>query len=1625
MNAYPVSAPTPSHDLPASPIVPSSPPQHHEQFTVRAHPHTRPPPHLAPDSAPSHQKPFKILTSNIQDLRSHQVDLADAISCHHPDVLFLQETHLYSHQQKSLPLTNKILKGYDLYFSSIPTPRYLSFASPDLRAPGGVILAIRSTLASHPDTTAPGIPRALAGYCTHLRLPMAAGHTLHLINVYWPPQRTDIHQASQAYLRSLMQPADPTHHFIVAGDLNTNMLSPPAPFSDFLATCSLIPLNASRDAHLTHFPNRSIDRPSALDDILVSSSLPLFTSHTMSDIACTVIPHMQHSDHSPLSFTCPRALLPILPRPTPVPRADAHHDAPHDAHPTYSIIQPIPLPALESTRSCIASDLGPLCDTLETVTQAALALVSATIPHDETFNPTVPWAECHALLAKVHIDIDALATMHTDMLQSALHTMALHCPSRTHQPRPQHAPLHTTRPHQRQRFLPISMQRKLSPALLERRILTFSKSQVQQWLHFGLPLHDSSPRLTFNGSAIAYELTAALSSTANLHSCHSVGPRMRSRYTLGTVPIQLITTMPTSDDPSLWRNWLLSCSDRICALRKDIRKFVKPIGDAATWRRRIATLFRRSQRKANRLIFAAEGVNPKPNSIDKPTSPNLTSIWDPVKKEHIMDSDAMIAYAHNYFSKAWSAPTDAPTTVAPFPWEPSANNPSPIDPFVLRTPAAQATITALPYVLRQHTFSSVLSKLRNNKSPGLDGVPNELIRIMPDSFKASLRLLFILMWITGRTPDAWKTSVTTLLHKKDDPTDLKNKRPIGMHITIYKLWTRFVTMVASEFSEDHSILSPTQEGFRPGHGTARQLQRLVQLIEDAARSNNDLYLLYVDFTSAFNTIDHACLFHIMAALGYPSDLIAVVQNIYKNATTRVAINRTLGHFTDPITVGRGTIQGDTLSPLIFLIYLEPLMRWLQAGGHGYSPGCTATPPTPTASESCPNPPQSPDNTTAALAYADDLGILESCYLRLLHQFHKLKQYCTWGRLSLNAGKCAVTGILHSLTSSSTTLSITAQTDILRRQLGQAFQVGFDTIPFLPPDQPYKYLGVWLTLTLNFKFHLDHLYEVILEKGMQLISASVPPRQCLTIIQNVLKPKITYCFPIAPFSRTDVATLDNLLIKIARHSMQLSQNISNITVLSPTARGGIGLLSLMADYAAVATQTLTQALHDKGDLGRLTCCSLARQLTDYGQLSAPMAHRDKAFSRHPMALRLLSLANDAKILLHTAQLKVDLKEKSQTPALLHLTGNPMWTSLTIAIHLMTHAETLTPEPDHLRPLWRLGLSSFEPLAVTIAGQPHIIDTDILLRAFQSQVSTRTMTKARLALNKLTLFLHGEPTWDTCTSVKPLPLTLRSVMLPHAFASIPQPTLSTINTTSSLVPSPGPQPPAYPQAAQTPHPTPPHPTPDLPFIGPPTRAQMSNLIVKPRAHTLDPPPAPPPNKRTHVEPSPPLPNPPNDLNDPPPPANEPAGPPNKALLSCLFDKFVHVITTPAHPDFDILPTKGFTIQVGLRQLQDTPLDTQTAQPEGSAPQETRRTRAFVYRPNGTCVGSISRERLVWLHTCYHHCKQADPEMHRRFSTGSFASDLASTLTHYHCTQKSTAKPPHPNANWSLPPPHYSPC
>ena len=138
------------------------------------------------------------------------------------------------------------------------------------------------------------------------------------------------------------------------------------------------------------------------------------------------------------------------------------------------------------------------------------------------------------------------------------------------------------------------------------------------------------------------------------------------------------------------------------------------------------------------------------------------------------------------------------------------------------------------------------------------------------------------------------------MYKKWDPSLLTNHRPITLANTIYKLFTSTLILILSAYGEKHQILHDSQEGFRVERNTSRQLQLLIAALEDVRFTNQNIYLLYIDFKNAFGSLDHTRLLAVMKNLGYPTDAITLIGNIYADST----ITFTGEHFekTKPIPI---------------------------------------------------------------------------------------------------------------------------------------------------------------------------------------------------------------------------------------------------------------------------------------------------------------------------------------------------------------------------------------------------------------------------------------------------------------------------------------------------------------------------------------------------------------------------------------------------------------------------------------------------------------------------------------------------------------------------------------------------
>ena len=305
---------------------------------------------------------------------------------------------------------------------------------------------------------------------------------------------------------------------------------------------------------------------------------------------------------------------------------------------------------------------------------------------------------------------------------------------------------------------------------------------------------------------------------------------------------------------------------------------------------------------------------------------------------------------------------------APFPWESTV-----CDIFTIHE---QGAASSLHSQLTREVYDACVRRLNNGESPGPDQLPNELIKHMPESMHSLLFHFFKLCWKLGKTPHTWKTSITLLFYKKGDPTHPANYRPIALLNTMYKLWTGIICHILSAYCEQHGILSDPQEGFRKHKDCQRQLQYLKLVLKDAKLHNRDLHITLLDIKSAFNSVDHDCLFRILQALGIPQDVLDIIIDLHHGASTCISTNHGK---TAPVSLRRGTIQGDSLSPLLFILFLEPLVRWLQVNDRGYR--CMS------ASSTCPH-------YANVLAAADDLALMSGSSDQMQVQLNEVQALLT-------------------------------------------------------------------------------------------------------------------------------------------------------------------------------------------------------------------------------------------------------------------------------------------------------------------------------------------------------------------------------------------------------------------------------------------------------------------------------------------------------------------------------------------------------------------------------------------------------------------------------------------------------
>ncbi|KAB0338256.1 hypothetical protein FD754_024707 [Muntiacus muntjak] len=214
-----------------------------------------------------------------------------------------------------------------------------------------------------------------------------------------------------------------------------------------------------------------------------------------------------------------------------------------------------------------------------------------------------------------------------------------------------------------------------------------------------------------------------------------------------------------------------------------------------------------------------------------------------------------------------------------------------------------------------------LESITMNKASGCDGIPVELFQILKENAVKVLHSICKQIWKTQQWPQDWKRSVFMPIPKKGNPKGCSNYHTIALishasKVMLKVLQARLQLYVNRE-------LPDVQAGFREGRGTRDQIANTRWIIEKEREFQKNIYFCFIDYTKAFDCVDHNKLWKILKEMGMPDHLICLLRNLYAG---QEAIARTGHGTTDWSQIGKGVRQGCILSPCLFNLYAEYITR---------------------------------------------------------------------------------------------------------------------------------------------------------------------------------------------------------------------------------------------------------------------------------------------------------------------------------------------------------------------------------------------------------------------------------------------------------------------------------------------------------------------------------------------------------------------------------------------------------------------------------------------------------------------------------------------------------------------------
>ncbi len=257
------------------------------------------------------------------------------------------------------------------------------------------------------------------------------------------------------------------------------------------------------------------------------------------------------------------------------------------------------------------------------------------------------------------------------------------------------------------------------------------------------------------------------------------------------------------------------------------------------------------------------------------------------------------------------------------------------DEFIFRHEHEKFKASPLENLFTHQKIFRIIQEMDTGKSCGSDGIYSEILKIVyedngkivkSDLLARILAKFFKLVKRYGVIPDQWcHAKIAPIWKQKGSPLDIRNYRPIAVTSVLRRIFEKCI--LQSEFAEKiNSKLEYNQGGFRPNRSTLHQ----VLTLHEVMANNKNAIKVFMDIKAAYDCVDRRILW-IMLSKHFEIDdeTIALLQSLFEENFTTLLVN---GSESEILECIRGLLQGSSLSPILFNVFINELIYNLNRSG---------------------------------------------------------------------------------------------------------------------------------------------------------------------------------------------------------------------------------------------------------------------------------------------------------------------------------------------------------------------------------------------------------------------------------------------------------------------------------------------------------------------------------------------------------------------------------------------------------------------------------------------------------------------------------------------------------------------